>query len=45
MQSKKEDIDNLIKKLDEMIKNEVKKEKIEVVIEELNKLLEDYLKE
>lgn len=45
MNSKKEEIDNLIKKLDEMIEREAPKKEIEVVIEKLNELLEDYLEE
>ena len=45
MQSKKEQIDNLIKKLDEMMKKEVPKDEIKLVIEELDKLLKEYLEE
>ncbi len=45
MQLKKEQIDNLIKKLDKMIKEEMPKEEIKLVIEELDKLLKEYLEE
>lgn len=41
----KEEIDDLIQKLDQMLKEEENKEEIEEILKKLEELLKEYLKE
>ena len=45
MEKLEKDINEKLNKVKEMIKNEEKRDKIEIAIEELNALLKQYLKE
>lgn len=45
MEDKKKEINELLKKLDEMLKENKSKEEMESVINRLEKLLEEYLEE